>query len=91
MCVCVSWHQCVYLTPSHLSLCVSCSGAISSRYTPVGQRPVRGRQAQRGGSEGPPGEGGPAGGGDGSTDHQRRSRHPAPGEVHAGGGGPHHR
>lgn len=68
-----------------------CSGATSSQYTAVGQRLVRGREAQRGGSQGPPGERGPAGGGGSAEDHQRGSRHPPPGEVHAGSGSSHHR
>lgn len=68
-----------------------CSGATSSQYTAVSQRPVCGREAQRGGSQGPPGERGPAGGGGSTEDHQRGSRHPPPGEVHAGSGSSHHR
>lgn len=94
LCVCC-WIMIMLLTDCrnkptcvHLSVC---SGAISSRYSPVGQRPVCGRAAQRGGAEGPSGEGGSAGGGDGSTDHQRGSRHPPPGEMHAGSGSSHHR
>lgn len=67
------------------------SGATSSQYTAVSQGLVRGREAQRGGPQGPPGERGPAGGGGSAEDHQRRSRHPPPGEVHAGSGSSHHR
>lgn len=81
-----------YFTSLSLSrLSPVCSGAISSRYTPIGQRPLWQWDAQRGPAEGPPGEGGPAGGGGSSTNHQRGSQHPPPGEMHAGSGSPHHR
>lgn len=88
------WKRCSQTVETNQRVCIClsvCSGAISSRYSPVGQRPVCGRAAQRGGAEGPSGEGGSAGGGDGSTDHQRGSRHPPPGEMHAGSGSSHHR
>lgn len=82
-----------FLSPLSLSLLnfFFRRSAVSSRHTPDGQRPVRGREAQRGDPEGPSGQRGPPGGGGRPEDHQRGSRHPPPGEVHAGSGGSHHR
>lgn len=75
----------VFLSP------LSRSGAVPSHDAAHHERAVRGRQAQGGAFEEPPGERGPPGGGRSPTYHQRRRQHPPPREVHAGSGGPHHR